>query len=305
MSIPLDALPPSGSDRSAAAGAAPLAARRSSAGVWRRLRRNRLAIIGLIVLGIAVLSAALAPVLPLADPAATNPANRLLPPLSPDHLLGTDHLGRDMLSRLVWGGRVSLSVGVFATLIAAIGGSLIGLFAGFYGGRTDSLLMRSVDMLMAFPYLLFAIALVAVLGPGLVNAMIAISVVNIPFFARAVRGATVTLVANEYVDAARVLAFSRIRILFREILPNVMPVIIVTMSTTVGWMITETAGLSFLGLGAQPPTSDWGAMLGAGRDFITRAPHVMLVPGSAIFVVVISLNFLGDGLRDALDPRLK
>jgi peptide/nickel transport system permease protein len=210
-----------------------------------------------------------------------------------------------MLSRLVWGGRVSLSVGVFATLIAAIGGSLIGLFAGFYGGRTDSLLMRSVDMLMAFPYLLFAIALVAVLGPGLVNAMIAISVVNIPFFARAVRGATVTLVANEYVDAARVLAFSRIRILFREILPNVMPVIIVTMSTTVGWMITETAGLSFLGLGAQPPTSDWGAMLGAGRDFITRAPHVMLVPGSAIFVVVISLNFLGDGLRDALDPRLK
>ncbi len=305
MSIPLDALPPSGSDRSATAGATPLAARRPSAGVWRRLRRNRLAIIGLIVLGIAVLSAALAPVLPLADPAATNPANRLLPPLSPDHLLGTDHLGRDMLSRLVWGGRVSLSVGVFATLIAAIGGSLIGLFAGFYGGRTDSLLMRSVDMLMAFPYLLFAIALVAVLGPGLVNAMIAISVVNIPFFARAVRGATVTLVANEYVDAARVLAFSRIRILFREILPNVMPVIIVTMSTTVGWMITETAGLSFLGLGAQPPTSDWGAMLGAGRDFITRAPHVMLVPGSAIFVVVISLNFLGDGLRDALDPRLK
>jgi peptide/nickel transport system permease protein len=282
-----------------------MAARGPSAGVWRRLRRNRLAIIGLVVLGIAVLLAALAPVLPLADPAATSPADRLLPPFSPDHLLGTDHLGRDMLSRLVWGGRVSLSVGVFATLIAAIGGSLIGLFAGFYGGRTDSLLMRSVDMLMAFPYLLFAIALVAVLGPGLVNAMIAISVVNIPFFARAVRGATVTLVANEYVDAARVLAFSRIRILFREILPNVMPVIIVTMSTTVGWMITETAGLSFLGLGAQPPTSDWGAMLGAGRDFITRAPHVMLVPGSAIFVVVISLNFLGDGLRDALDPRLK
>jgi len=273
--------------------------------VWRRLRRNRLAVAGLVVLAVTVLLALIAPLLPLADPAATDTANRLLPPLSPDHVLGTDHLGRDILSRLVWGGRVSLSVGVFATLIAALGGSLIGLFAGFYGGRTDSLLMRSIDMLMAFPYLLFAIALVAVLGPGLVNAMIAISVVNIPFFARAVRGATVSLVANEYVDAARVLAFSRLQILFREILPNVMPVIIVTMSTTVGWMITETAGLSFLGLGAQPPTSDWGAMLGAGRDFITRAPHVMLVPGSAIFVVVISLNFLGDGLRDALDPRLK
>ncbi len=298
MSIPLDALPASGSP---AAGAA----RRPDAGVWRRLKRNRLALAGLVVLALAVASALLAPLLPLVDPAATSPADRLLPPLSPDHLLGTDHLGRDILSRLVWGGRVSLSVGVFATLIAAVSGSLIGLFAGFYGGRTDSLLMRSVDMLMAFPYLLFAIALVAVLGPGLVNAMIAISVVNIPFFARAVRGATVSLVANEYVDAARVLAFSRLQILFREILPNVMPVIIVTMSTTVGWMITETAGLSFLGLGAQPPTSDWGAMLGAGRDFITRAPHVMLVPGSAIFVVVISLNFLGDGLRDALDPRLK
>jgi peptide/nickel transport system permease protein len=165
--------------------------------------------------------------------------------------------------------------------------------------------MRSVDTLMAFPYLLFAIALVAVLGPGLINAMIAISVVNIPFFARAIRGATVGLVSNEYVDAARVLAFSRVKILYREILPNVMPVIIVTMSTTVGWMITETAGLSFLGLGAQPPTSDWGAMLGAGRDFVSSAPHIMLVPGSAIFLVVISLNFLGDGLRDALDPRLK
>jgi peptide/nickel transport system permease protein len=305
MSIPLDALPPSEpgpDDGRAADGGAP---NRPSAGVWRRLKRNRLAVAGLVVLSITVALALLAPLLPLADPAATSPPDRLLPPLSPDHLLGTDHLGRDILSRLIWGGRVSLSVGVFATLIAAVSGSLLGLFAGFYGGRTDSLLMRSVDMLMAFPYLLFAIALVAVLGPGLVNAMIAISVVNIPFFARAVRGATVSLVANEYVDAARVLAFSRLQILFREILPNVMPVIIVTMSTTVGWMITETAGLSFLGLGAQPPTSDWGAMLGAGRDFITRAPHVMLVPGSAIFVVVISLNFLGDGLRDALDPRLK
>ena len=250
MSIPLDALPPSEPGPTGPASTDGGAPRRPSVGVWRRLKRNRLAVAGLVVLGLTVAAALLAPVLPLADPAATSPADRLLPPLSPDHLLGTDHLGRDILSRLVWGGRVSLSVGVFATLIAAVSGSLIGLFAGFYGGRTDSLLMRSVDMLMAFPYLLFAIALVAVLGPGLVNAMIAISVVNIPFFARAVRGATVSLVANEYVDAARVLAFSRLQILFREILPNVMPVIIVTMSTTVGWMITETAGLSFLGLGA-------------------------------------------------------
>jgi peptide/nickel transport system permease protein len=299
MTIPLHALPPSEPGGGAGQKYSPRTA------VWRRLKRNRFAVAGLVVLGITVFAAILAPVLPLVDPAGTNPANRLLPPLSPDHMLGTDHLGRDMLSRLIWGGRVSLTVGVFATLIAATFGSLIGLFAGFYGGRVDSVLMRSVDTLMAFPYLLFAIALVAVLGPGLINAMIAISVVNIPFFARAIRGATVGLVANEYVDAARILAFSRIKILYREILPNVMPVIIVTMSTTVGWMITETAGLSFLGLGAQPPTSDWGAMLGAGRDFVSSAPHIMLVPGSAIFLVVISLNFLGDGLRDALDPRLK
>jgi peptide/nickel transport system permease protein len=278
---------------------------RRGATTWRRLKRNRLAVLGLAVLGVVVLLAALAPVLPLADPAAQSRGDRLLPVGSDGYLLGTDHLGRDLLARLIWGARVSLSVGVFATLIAASIGSLLGLVSGFYGGRTDSVLMRGVDVLMAFPYLLLAIALVAVLGPGLVNAMIAISVVNIPFFARAVRGTTLGLVANEYVDAARALAFSRVKILFREVLPNVMPTIIITMSTTVGWMITETAGLSFLGLGAQPPTSDWGAMLGAGREFITRAPHVMIVPGSAIFLVVISLNFLGDGLRDALDPRLK
>ncbi len=278
---------------------------RRGATTWRRLKRNRLSVAGLIVLAVVVLLALLAPLLPLIDPAATNPANRLQPIGSEGHLLGTDHLGRDLLSRLIWGGRTSLSVGVFATLIAASIGSLIGLVAGFFGGATDNSLMRGVDVLMAFPYLLLAIALVAVLGPGLVNAMIAISIVNIPFFARAVRGTTVSLVSSEYVDAARALAFSRLRILFREVLPNVMPTIIITMSTTVGWMITETAGLSFLGLGAQPPTSDWGAMLGAGREFITRAPHVMIVPGSAIFLVVISLNFVGDGLRDALDPRLK
>lgn len=280
-------------------------AARPRGATWRRLKRNRLSVAGLIVLSIVVLLAILAPLLPLADPAATNTALRLTRPGVDGFVLGTDHLGRDILSRLIWGGRTSLSVGVFATLIAATIGSLLGLVAGFYGGATDNVLMRGVDVLMAFPYLLLAIALVAVLGPGLVNAMIAISIVNIPFFARAVRGTTVSLVANEYVDAARALAFSRVRILFREVLPNVLPTIIITMSTTVGWMITETAGLSFLGLGAQPPTSDWGAMLGAGREFITRAPHVMIVPGSAIFLVVISLNFLGDGLRDALDPRLK
>ncbi len=300
----MSAPPPPATDDAAADEGGQLEPQRRGA-TWRRFTRNRLSVAGLIVLGIVVLLAVLAPILPLQDPAATNTANRLAGIGSDGHLLGADHLGRDLFSRLLWGGRTSLSVGVFATLIAATIGSLLGLISGFYGGATDNVLMRGVDVLMAFPYLLLAIALVAVLGPGLINAMIAISIVNIPFFARAVRGTTVSLVANEYVDAARALAFSRIRILFREVLPNVLPTIIITMSTTVGWMITETAGLSFLGLGAQPPTSDWGAMLGAGREFITRAPHVMIVPGSAIFLVVISLNFVGDGLRDALDPRLK
>jgi peptide/nickel transport system permease protein len=165
--------------------------------------------------------------------------------------------------------------------------------------------MRLIDVLMSFPYLLFALALVAFLGPGLTKAMIAIAVVNVPFFARAVRGATLTVAANEYVRAASILGCSRPRVLVSEILPNVVFTILVTVSTTVGWMITETAGLSFLGLGAQPPTSDWGTMLGDGRAVLTLSPHVSIVPGLAIFLVVISLNFLGDGLRDALDPRLK
>lgn len=286
------------------AGTTPDAAR-PSAGTWRRFRRNRLAVAGLGVVGAVVALALAAPLLPLADPYLTLPSARLLPIGSPGHPLGTDGLGRDMLSRLVFGARTSLAVGLIATALAAVIGSAVGLVAGSLGGRTDSTLMRGVDVLMAFPYLLLAIALVAVLGPGLLNAMIAIAVVNIPFFARAVRGSTLSVVSSEFVEAARALALPRWRIVLTEILPNVLPIIIVTASTTVGWMITETAGLSFLGLGAQPPTADWGAMLGAGRNQITSAPHVMLVPGSAIFLVVISLNFVGDGLRDALDPRLR
>ncbi|MDY7099788.1 MAG: ABC transporter permease [Actinomycetota bacterium] len=272
---------------------------------WHRLRRNQLAVAGLVVIGLVALLALLAPVLPLDDPAATELDNRLEGVGSPGHVLGTDELGRDMLSRLVWGARSSLSVGVAATLLAATIGSIIGLVAGFFSGLVDSVLMRAIDMLMAFPYILFAVAIVAFRGPGLGNAMIAIAVVNVPFFARAVRGTTVTQASLDYVDAARNLGYSPPRILLREVLPNVVPTILVTMSTTVGWMITETAGLSFLGLGAQPPTADWGAMLGAGRDLITTAPHMTLVPGLAIFVVVVSVNLLGDGLRDALDPRLR
>ncbi len=207
----------------------------------------------------------LVPVLPLPDPDATAPADRLKPVLTAGHLLGTDQLGRDILSRLLWGTRVSIAVGFAATLIAAGIGSAIGIVAGYAGGRTDNAMMRGIDMLMAFPYILLALAIVAALGPGLMNALYAIALVNIPFFARNVRGVTLGYAHREFVDAARLSGKGHLSIILTEVLPNVMPVIVITMSTTAGWMILETAGLSFLGLGAQPPQADLGSMLGEGR----------------------------------------
>ena len=269
------------------------------------LLNNTLATIGLVVFALIVLIALAAPLLPLPDPDVTAPANRLFRPLTEGHLLGTDALGRDILSRLIWGTRVSLLVGISATLIAAFFGSLIGLVAGYAGGRVDTLLMRGIDMVMAFPYILLALAIVAVLGPGLLNALYAIAVVNIPFFARNIRGIALGLSRREFVDAARLSGKSNAQILFIEVLPNVLPVIIITMSTTIGWMILETAGLSFLGLGAQPPQADLGSMLGDGRKILFTAPHVSIIPGLMIFALVMSINLLGDGVRDVLDPRLK
>ncbi len=266
---------------------------------------NSLATGGLVVLVLIVMIALAAPLLPLPNPDVTLPANRLQLPFSPGHLLGTDALGRDILSRLVWGARVSLAVGLSATSIAALAGSLIGLVAGYAGGRIDNLMMRGIDMVMAFPYILLALAIVAVLGPGLINALYAIAIVNIPFFARNIRGITIGLARREFVDAARLSGKSNAGILFSEILPNVLPVIIITMSTTIGWMILETAGLSFLGLGAQPPQADLGSMLGEGRKILFTAPHVSIIPGLVIFALVMSINLLGDGIRDVLDPRLK
>jgi peptide/nickel transport system permease protein len=272
---------------------------------WSLLLNNRLAAGGLVVLAIICGLALLAPLLPIPNPNTTHPANRLQPIFSDGHLLGTDHLGRDILSRLIWGTRVSIAVGLSATAIAALIGSLIGLVSGYARGATDNILMRGIDMLMAFPYILLALAIVAVLGPGLLNALYAIAVVNIPFFARNVRGITVGLAAREFVDAARLSGKSHAAILFTEVLPNVLPVIVITMSTTVGWMILETAGLSFLGLGAQPPQSDLGSMLGEGRRLLFNAPHVSIIPGLMIFALVMSINLLGDGVRDVLDPRLR
>ncbi len=280
-------------------------AKSSRPGTLALLLNNSLATSGLVVLVLICLIALAAPILPLANPDVTAPADRLLPILAEGHLLGTDHLGRDILSRLIWGTRISLAVGLSATIIAAFFGSLLGLVAGYAGGRTDTLIMRGIDMVMAFPYILLALAIVAVLGPGLLNALYAIALVNIPFFARNIRGITLGLSRREFVDAARLSGKSPVQILFLEILPNVLPVIVITMSTTVGWMILETAGLSFLGLGAQPPQADLGSMLGEGRKILFTAPHVSIIPGLMIFALVMSINLFGDGVRDILDPRLR
>lgn len=268
--------------------------------------RNRFdmpAFAALAVLLIIGSLAIFAPILPLHDPNATDLGARLLPPLSGEHWLGTDRLGRDLLSRLVWGTRVSLGFALAAAVISAMVGSVIGILAGARGGFTDMALMRSIDILMAFPYLLLALAIVAILGPGLFNAMVAIAVVNIPFFARVVRGATIAEMSKEYVLAARALGLSETRLMWRHILPNVLSSILVAMAATTGWMIVETAGLSFLGLGTQPPQADLGSMLGDGTRTYIVAPHVATLPGLTIGMIVVAANILADGLRSRSDRR--
>ncbi|MEQ8291425.1 MAG: dipeptide/oligopeptide/nickel ABC transporter permease/ATP-binding protein [Roseovarius sp.] len=269
------------------------------------LFRNRLAAMGAVVLAFIVVLVILTPILPLQNPDITATADRFKRPFTDGHLLGTDHLGRDLLSRLLWGTRLSLAVGVATAVLAAFFGSAIGITAGYFGGKVDNIFMRGVDMLMAFPYILLALAIVAALGPGLMNALIAVAAVNVPFFARNIRGITVGLAGREFIDAARLAGMGHTRIILTELLPNVLPVIIIAMSTTVGWMILETAGLSFLGLGSQPPQADLGSMLGEARSALISHPHTSVVPGIMIFLIVMSINLLGDGVRDALDPRLR
>lgn len=267
--------------------------------------KNRLAAFGGILLLIILTLSILVPILPLKEPNITNTADRFMVPFEGGHILGTDHLGRDLLSRLLWGTQLSLAVGFAAAFIAATFGSILGAIAGFYGQKTDNIIMRFIDMLMAFPYILLALAIVAALGPGLFNALIAVALVNIPFFARNIRGVTVTLANKEFIEAARLSGMSNLRILIVEIFPNLLPMIVIAMSTTVGWMILETAGLSFLGLGSQPPQADLGSMLGEARSALITNPHTSFVPGIMIFCIVIGINLFGDGVRDALDPRLK
>jgi len=269
----------------------------------RRWARNQLALLALIVLTGVVLAAALAPYLPLADPDTVDTVQRLKPPFTPGHLLGTDEFGRDLLSRLVWGARVSLLAGAATAAAAMLIGVLLGVLSGYYAGWPETVIMRLTDILMAFPYILLAIAIVAGLGPGLRNAMIAIAIVGFPIYTRLVRGIVLSVRGREFVEAARALGSTDRLILARHIVPQLLSPVIVAFSLDVGAKILATAGLSFLGLGTQPPTADWGSMLATGRQFVILSPHVVLLPGLAIFVIVLALNLVGDALRDLLDPR--
>lgn len=272
--------------------------------VVRQFARDRAAIAGLVLILLFVLTAVFAPVIAPRDPFAIAPARALQGP-SPDFPLGTDELGRDVLTRLLLGARITLVITLGAVILSLGVGASLGLVAGFYGGRVDTIIMRAVDVLMAMPGFLLAIGIIAALGVGTSNLIIAVGVYSIPAFARIARGSTLAIKAEEYITAARSIGTSNARIMLRHILPNILPPLIVQISLRMATAILTASGLSFLGLGPQPPTPEWGAMLSAGRDYMTLAPLFVAVPGLAILLVTLSFNLVGDGLRDSLDPRLK
>jgi peptide/nickel transport system permease protein len=272
--------------------------------VLRRLRRNRLAMFGTVVILLLVICAVLASVIAPHDPVLVNPKTRLMTPGIP-YLLGTDEFGRDVLSRIIYGTQISLKVGVISVGIALAAGVSLGLISGYYGGWIDNLISRVMDVFFAFPAILLAIAIMAVLGSNLTNVMIAIGIVYTPGFARVTRSAVISVRRSEYVEAAQALGATDLTIIVRHILPNSMAPIIVQTTLSLGFAILAEAALSFLGLGPEPPTPSWGLMLSTGRGFMETAPWVAIFPGVAIVLAVLSFNLLGDGLRDSLDPRLK
>lgn len=274
--------------------------------IWQRLMRNKMAMLGLVILVVLALSAIFADAIADYDTkvVAQNISERLQGP-SAAHWFGTDEFGRDIFARIVHGGRVSLVVGLISVSVSLLVGGSLGAFAGFYGGRVDNVIMRVMDIFLAVPSILLAITIVAALGTNLVNVMLAIGVSNTPNFARIVRAAVMGVKDQEFVESARAIGTSNTEIIFREILPNCMAPIIVQATLSVASAILSTASLSFIGLGVQPPDPEWGAMLSSGRNFLRDAVHLTLFPGLAIVVTILALNLLGDGLRDALDPRLK
>src|SRR5690242_7967710 len=270
----------------------------------RRAARARLAPFGAAVLIVAIVVAVAAPVLAPYDPVAQDLGNALAWP-GRAHWLGTDNIGRDVLSRVIWGTRVSLVAGFVSVAIAAAAGGLLGLLAGYAGGRTDGVVMRVMDAVLSFPPLVLALALGAVLGAGLGGVLMALGVVYTPTFARLMRGQVLAITAREYVDAARALGVPGWRIAWSHVLPNATAPIVVQASLSVAFAILAEASLSFLGLGVQPPAASWGSMINAGRGYLQQAPWIVFGPGAALFVTAVGLSFVGDAIRDALDPRLR
>lgn len=284
------------------------AAGRASTSLWRdaarHLRRDRAAVAGLVVIAVLIVVAVVAPLIVPHPPNDQSFRLKLLAP-SAEYLFGTDEFGRDIFSRVLVGTRIALWVGLAPVAIALVAGVALGLVAGYYGGTVDQVLMRLIDIMLAFPWLLLAIAIMAILGPGINNVVIAVAIVYIPAFARIVRGSVLSITAQEYVEAARAIGQPDHRVMTRHVLANAWAPIIVQATLSIGQAIIYAAGLSFIGLGTQPPDSDWGVMLASGREYLRDGPWLGIFPGVAILVTVLAFNLFGDGLRDALDPRLR
>lgn len=272
--------------------------------VWYSLKKNKAAMLGLIIIVLLVGLAIFGDFIMPYDPYVGELSDSLQAP-STEHFLGTDEQGRDVLSRIIDGTKISLRVGITAVAVALSIGLTLGAFAGYYGGKIDMIIMRFMDIILAFPSMLLAIALMSTLGRGIDKAIIAISIVTIPHYARIIRGSILSVKESEYVQAARVIGNNDIIIIFRHILPNVLAPIIVRATLGISIAILDTAALGFLGLGVQPPYAEWGTMLGSGRAYFFNANHLVLFPGLAITITVLAFNLLGDGLRDALDPKLQ
>jgi peptide/nickel transport system permease protein len=273
-------------------------------GLWRFLKKNPMAFFGVAVILISALTAILVPILPLQDPLNQDLPGRLKGP-SQAHLLGTDNFGRDVLSRILWGGRISLLVGILSVGFGALIGVALGVIAGYFGKILDILIMRFTDILLSFPALLLAMAICAAMGASLWNVVIAISIVTIPRFSRLVRGSTLSVKEMEYVEASRSLGQGSGTIIFMHILPNILSPILVMATLWIPAAIITEASLSFLGLGITPPTPTWGNMINEGKAYLPNAPWISLFSGLAIVLVVMAFNFVGDAIRDAIDPRLK
>ncbi|WP_439271621.1 ABC transporter permease subunit [Pseudochrobactrum sp. HB0163] len=278
--------------------------RKPLAEFWRRFKKQKVAVVALLFIIILVLVAVFAPFVAPYDPSLPD-YNAVLQGPSMAHLAGTDAYGRDIFSRIIWGARISLSVGFLSVTLGALAGVSLGIISGFYGKWIDSAIMRLCDLLLAFPGILLAIAVIAILGPGITNVIYAVAIFSVPVFARLARGTTLQLKQTVYVDASRAIGVKNRIIMMRHILPGTLPNVIVYFSMRIGTSILTAASLSFIGLGAQPPSPEWGAMLADGRTYMGVADHLTLFPGIAIFVTVLGFNLFGDGLRDALDPKLR